>query len=89
MIDKRPLWEWRAVRRLSKTALAQAANVTRNTIADIESGRHHPPRHATMRAIAGALGVSIYAIDWEAGAREREEREEREERDAKTLAPVA
>jgi len=85
-IDKRPLWEWRAVRRLSKTALAQAANVTRNTIADIESGRHHPPRHATMRAIAGALGVSIYAIDWEAGAREREEREER---DAKTLAPVA
>ena len=83
VIEKRPLWEWRAVRRLSKTALAQAANVTRNTIADIESGKHQPSRRATMSAIAGALGVSIYAIDWEAGAREREER------DAKTLAPVA
>jgi len=80
VIDKRPLWEWRAVRRLSKTALAQAANVTRNTIADIESGKHQPSRRATMSAIADALGVSIYAIDWEAGARER---------DAKTLAPVA
>ena len=83
VIDKRPLWEWRAVRRLSKTALARAAGVTRNTIADIENGWHQPSRRTTQVAIAEALGVSIYAIDWEAGARERDER------DAKTLAPVA
>ena len=79
-IDKRPLWEWRAVRRLSKTALAEAAGMTRNTIANIESGVHHPPKRATMQAIADALGVSLYAVDWEAGARER---------DAKTLALIA
>jgi len=79
-IDKRPLWEWRAVRRLSKTALATAAGLTRHTIADIERGAHHPPRLATMTAIANALGVTIYAIDWEAGKRER---------DAKMTAPAA
>jgi len=78
--DRKPLWQWRVLRRLSKTALAEAAGVTRNTIADIERGKHFPPRSATMRAIADALGVSVYAVDWEAGARER---------DAKTLAPVA
>jgi len=39
-----------------------------------------------MRKIAAVFGVTWDAIDWEAGARERDEREER---DAKTLAPVA
>lgn len=88
-IDKRPLWYWRATRRLSKTALAEAAGVSRMTISKIESGRRESPDLKTMRAIACVFGVGLDAIDWEAGKRERDEREEREERDAKTLAPVA
>jgi|GEM_PF-3094304 len=85
-IDKRPLWYWRATRRLSKTALAEAAGVSRMTISKIESGRRESPDLKTMRAIAGVFGVGLDAIDWEAGKRERDERDER---DAKTLAPVA
>ena len=84
--DKRPLWYWRATRRLSKTALAKAAHLNRMTISQIESGRQPSPNLETMRKIAAVFGVTWDAIDWEAGAREREEREER---DAKTLAPVA
>ena len=83
VIDKRPLWEWRAVRRLSKTALAKAAGLNRMTISQIESGRQPSPNLETMRKIAAVFGVTWDAIDWEAGARERDER------DAKTLAPVA
>jgi len=82
-IDKRPLWYWRATRRLSKTALAKAAGLNRMTVSQIESGRQPSPNLETMRKIAAVFGVTWDAIDWEAGKREREER------DAKTLAPVA
>ena len=75
-MERRPLWEWRATRRLTKTALAAAAGVTRNTIADIENGRHQP-NLATMRKIADVFNIDIRAIDWDAG------------RVVKTLAPVA
>ncbi len=81
MADGRlPLWEWRAKRRLSKTALAMAAGVSRNTVADIESGKQDSPNVATMRKIAGVFDLTWEDIDWGAGKRER---------DAKTLAPVA
>ena len=79
MTDKRALWEWRASRRLSRRALAELAKVSEGTVESIENGRH-PPSLKTMRRIAGVFGVGLDAIDWEAGARER---------DAKTLAPVA
>ncbi len=78
-IDRQPLWQWRATRRLTKTALALAAGVTRNTIMDIESGKRLPMLE-TMRDIAAVFGVSLDAIDWEAGRREQQ---------SKTLAPVA
>lgn len=77
--ERLPLWQWRATRRLSKTALALAAGLTRNTIADIENGKHLP-KLETMRDIAKVFNISIDAVDWEAGKRER---------DVKTLAPVA
>ena len=78
-IDKRALWEWRATRRLSRRALAELADVSESTVESIENGRH-PPSLRSMRRIAGVFDVGLDAIDWEAGARER---------DAKTLAPVA
>lgn len=80
--ERKTLREWRAVRRLSRRALADAADLSEFTIESIEQWRH-PPRYESMRRIADALGVSVDAVDWEAGKRERDER------DAKTLAPVA
>lgn len=73
MTEQRPLWEWRAVRRLSKTALAAAAKVSRNTVADIEKGEQEP-NLATMRKLARALDVEVEQIIWPP---------------SKTLAPVA
>jgi DNA-binding XRE family transcriptional regulator len=92
-VDKLPLWQWRATRRLTKTALALAAGVSRNTIMDIENGKHLP-KLETMRDIAAVFGVSLDAIDWEAGRLERKVQEKRrtkrhERHASKRLAPVA
>lgn len=53
--------DWRMRRQLSLTALANAANVAKSTLSELESGRGNPSVD-TLWAIAGALNVSFAAL---------------------------
>jgi transcriptional regulator with XRE-family HTH domain len=44
---------------LSQTDLARASGVSLDAIQDLEQGRRLAPTVATLRALAGALGVSV------------------------------
>ena len=53
-----PLRVYRELRGLTQAALAEAAGVHRVTVAEIETGRKQGSV-ATLRALAGALGVRV------------------------------
>lgn len=59
LIDgENPLRVYRDLRGMTQAALAQAAGVNRVTVAEIETGRKQGSV-ATLRALAGALGVTV------------------------------
>ena len=49
---------WRRYRGLTQAALAEAAGVSRVTVAEIETGRKQGSLQ-TLRALAGALGIGL------------------------------
>ena len=53
-----PLRAYRALRGLTQAGLAARAGVNRVTVAEIETGRKQGSV-ATLRALAGALGVTL------------------------------
>jgi transcriptional regulator with XRE-family HTH domain len=57
----------RAYRNLTQEGLAEAANLSKNYIAEIETGKRYPSYKAHFR-LAAALGVKPYQLLLEGGA---------------------
>lgn len=55
-ITVEPMRVWRARRSFSRAELARRAGVARQTVENVEAGRHRPTR-AVRRVLAETLGV--------------------------------
>lgn len=58
LAGEHPLRVWREHRGLTQTALSETADIPQNMISAIESGRRQPSL-ATLRALAGGLGLDL------------------------------
>jgi transcriptional regulator with XRE-family HTH domain len=62
MLNNRTLRELRIANGYSQAAVARSAGITREYIAELESGARRNPKLETLARIAGALGVGIDAL---------------------------